>query len=476
MLDEEVILKGARNGSERLLILNVLMMTAIPTILFGGNSELAHGLFIALGILAPLNVIKYKNTWIDAPPSTLPLYLLALSPYIAALVIDILSVPILNSPGGNTGVFWRLSSPSYYDIVSASDSALTAVTSDLVTLAAVACGLSIFFITDSRYIIRRMFFFASSGAAILVVISLIYDGIESIPGFILPSLGKNSFATFTDASQWSAFAILWMGAALVIAAYSSQRFRLTTFLFSLKFLSLITASVLLGSVLYCGTPLEKTVALFLTSAGYAIIFLDTVPTKSNLARHWTSKYVGPKHKWLRLLFPAACYATLSVLFLAASAWIGTDSWNNPNERLIVSENSHSRSLAERISIIKDCERIVDETPLTGWGTNSFPTVFAFRQGADLGDMPIPSPYSDILQKFIENGIAGLILAMITPLAFGLRWLWRRDFSKSGALMFMTLAGTLLLGVFSHPFQSSAVLISFWVVMMSAFKWDDCQIR
>lgn len=67
MLDEEVIVKGSKHSGERLLIVNVIMMVMVPALIFGGNSELARGLFIALGIVAPLNVINYKRIWIDAP-------------------------------------------------------------------------------------------------------------------------------------------------------------------------------------------------------------------------------------------------------------------------------------------------------------------------------------------------------------------------------------------------------------------------
>ena len=43
-------------------------------------------------------------------------------------------------------------------------------------------------------------------------------------------------------------------------------------------------------------------------------------------------------------------------------------------------------------------------------------------------------------------------------------------------MFMTLAGVLGLGVFDYPFQSIAVLVSFWIILMGAFRWDDSQVR
>ena len=69
MLDEEAVLNGARNGNESFLVANVLAMTAIPALLLGGGSALAGGLFLAFGVLAPLNVLAYSRGWTDAPRS-----------------------------------------------------------------------------------------------------------------------------------------------------------------------------------------------------------------------------------------------------------------------------------------------------------------------------------------------------------------------------------------------------------------------
>ena len=46
MLDEEVVNKNTRHGNERLLIVNVLLMFALPAIFFGGTSDFITGLFM----------------------------------------------------------------------------------------------------------------------------------------------------------------------------------------------------------------------------------------------------------------------------------------------------------------------------------------------------------------------------------------------------------------------------------------------
>ncbi len=479
MLDEEVIVKDAKNGSERLLILNIIFMVLLPAVLFGGNSDLATGLFIALGILAPLNIVNYRRIWIDAPTGTIRLYLLSVLPFIISFAIAIVGIfnnVLIPSEIGSKG-FFRLDTESTASIVSATNSVLSVLTPELVSLSAVACALSLFFVTDSRYIIRRIFFFCVLGAAILALFGFIYNALNMIPKFILPSFGKDAFSTFTDASQWSAFAILWLGGAMTIAAYSAQRYRLLTFLYSLKFISLLSATLLLFSVLSVGTPIEKVFALLLTSISYAIIGLDTIPTAENLERHWTSKYVHSKYKKLKLSIAPICYLTIALITLLSAISLGIESYNNQNEKLITSEGNENRiSIVERTNVLKDAQSLLDSRANFGWGTGSFINVFSFKQGADLGDAPFPSPKSDLLQKLVENGYVGLALVIITPLVLFIRYLIKHSFSKSGIILFITSLLVAILTVFDNPMQSIAVLQSFWIILIGTFKWEDCEVK
>jgi len=479
MLDEEIIVKDAKNGSERLLIWNVVLMCLLPAVLFGGNSDLATGIFIALGILAPLNVVNYRRIWIDAPPSTIPLYTLTLLPFAAAVLISacgLFNGALISSESGTKG-FFKLVTNDPSAIVSAADSAIAALSPDLVALAAAACAFSMFFITESKYILRRIFFFCAAGAAILALFGFFYNAIGMIPKFILPSFGNDAFSTFTDSSQWAAFAIIWIGGAMTIAAYSAQRYRLLTFSYSLKFFSLLIAAILLFSVLDVGTPLERAVGLSLMGAGCALLFADTFPTKRNLARHWTSRYVHSKYKKLKLSLAPAVYLCISAACFFSAAATAAGSWRNPNERLIVNEISADKiTLAERVNIYDDSRELISMRPAFGWGSGSFANVFSFRQGADLGPTPFRSPQSDLLQKIVENGYVGLGISLCAPLAFLIFWITRRKLSKAGSMLFLTSGALALVAVFDNPLQSIAVLQSFWIILVGAFKWDTCNNR
>ena len=115
-------------------------------------------------------------------------------------------------------------------------------------------------------------------------------------------------------------------------------------------------------------------------------------------------------------------------------------------------------------------------PLFGWGSESFPTVFSFYQGVDLGEGVWFTPKSDLMEKLFENGIVGLALSFATPLCFLLLWIFRRQYSIQSVLLFAALAAVLAMSVFGSPFASTSVLISFWVVMMTAFRWANAEVR
>ncbi len=470
MLDEDVILKDAKNASERFLLTNAMLMVLLPALFLGGESDATKTLFVALGILAPINVFTYRQIWIDAPTGTIRRYLLSLLPFFVSIAIYILGAldcVLIESEKSSEG-FFKLVTRNSSMIVSASSSLLSSFIAEFTILSAAAMAFSIFFITDSRYVIRRIFLFCSAGAAIFAVFGFFYK-IPLLSKIILPIFGEDAFSTFRDSSQWSAFAIAWIGAALSIIIYSSQRYRILTFLISLKFVAISIVAVLLVSVLIAGSYLEMFLALILTSLGFLLVGIDTIPTKENLERHYTSKYVHSKYKQLKLSAAPAFYfviflVTLVGSILSAKSFVETyDDKNNP-------------VLVERANVRADAMQLVEERPIFGWGSASFKNVFAFKQGADFGDAPYSSPDSDLLKTLVENGYVGLILLVISPFVFFVRWLVKFNFSKSGIVLFVATLSVTILSIFESPLQSAATLQSFWLLLITTFKWEDCEVR
>ena len=245
MLDEEVIKRNTQNISERILIANVLVMVLLSALLGGGNSESCSGLLIAFGIVAPVNVAIFRRVWPDAPRGLCLNYALSVSPYLALLAVAIAGVfnPCVEmASAGGVSAFRLLDNYSGSAIVSAADSAESALFPPLETLAIAAAALSVYFICGSRYILRRILSYCVMIAALLALVGLLLElsfSLENVNNVL--NMRQDGFSTFSSSSQWCAFAMIWMGAAFACALYSSPHRRLSAFLFSFRFLMLACA-------------------------------------------------------------------------------------------------------------------------------------------------------------------------------------------------------------------------------------------
>lgn len=481
MLDEEVVLKTPKHASERLLIINVALLAGISALFFGGTSEFGMGMLVAAGILAPINMIIYKSVWIDAPRHVNFFYTLALFPYIVSFAITVAG---LCSPAVEEII---IDSYTYYSMIEENSSIITSampeilepILSDLCTLSIVACALSIYFITDSRYIIRHILILCGLIAVFFALAGFIMDFIRSQnDALAMPFLGMSSFALFPDKFHWTAYATVWLGALMAMSIYTNQTFTLKHYLFSLRFICLLCAGILIGSIVYAGTPIQKVEALLVMGVGFVFLVIDTFPSIENLNRHYPQKSWRPfKKRYIRGGMPSYVYGILSIICLTFGAVFFADSISNPKERLLVdSSDKYSMGLDQRESLILSGKELIKDRYLFGWGTSSYRVLTGFSQDGDFGDTPWLSPRSDLLQKIIENGFVGVALYLITPAIFFLIWLFRRDFSLSGFLMLLTAFVVASTAIIDYPFQSPAVLLGVWVLMMSAFRWDNAEVR
>lgn len=481
MLDEDVVLKTMKNGNERLLLANVLLMVGVTSLIIAGDTQLAAGVLLGLGIIAPINMFSFKRNWVDASPFVGTHYFLILLPFFASLILTLfglLNPAVREVYAGGREYFELVQRPEL--LISAAFASADAILPELETLACVACAASIFLITDSRYTIRKIILYSAAIASVFALFGIIYTLLSTIDTFsYLPPANANSFSTFPDTSQWSAFAIIWTGGALAMAIYTSQRFRIATFVKSLRCALLLIASICFASVMMVGTPLEKTIIMSIALLAFSILVIDTIPTESNLRRHYGSSRAlraAKERGWLNAL-PCFSYVLFSITLAFGIFVVVNSSWNNPNEMMIVdSENPKMTTLHERQNILADTRKMIEERPYFGWGTGSFREAFAFFQGADLGTISWSSPKSDLLQKLAENGIVGLAISASMPLALLLAWIVRRSFSTSGMVIALTCLSVLVLAVFSNPFHCLSVQMSFWALLMSLFRWDNAVVK
>ncbi len=480
MLDEDVLIKTTRNTNESVLVWNVIIAVLLPVIFFGGGSELFMGLFISLGMVAPINIINYQYAWNPQPARQILYMFLYTLPFVAMFVITLLGV---NNGGleeyelgGYT--YFALSDVDKYSIFCINNSPLESISADLATISAFLCGLSIYMITDSRYVIRKILVWIAVLSAVVMIVGCGMIFMWNFEGSIFADSTGDFFSTFPCSAHWASFAILWIGASLAMGIFSEQRFRSFTFFYSMRFACLASAFVLYCGVLVAGKPVHVLCANILFGVSFCMLAFDMLPIKANMYKHEMLLHMQSHTKRLqKMQLPFLGYLLVAGLFVYLSVMSIVSATKNPVSLVVDEGNSNSITYVEKMSVIEDTyEMLSNEHSVFGYGAESFANVFSLFQGSDLGALPWKSPNSDILHEYVEKGIVGLILVSITFVFFLIKWLFKFSFSKSGIVLFLTLMSILGMSIIEIPLQNIAVIISFWVIAMSLFRWDDAKVK
>ena len=475
MLDEEVIKKNTQNVSERILIANVMLVVLLPALLFGGNSSIGSGLLAAFGLIAPVNIIIFSRVWPDAPRWVFFKYLLALSPFIALLAISIAGAanPCVVKIVVDKVQFFELLQDVSYPICSAAGSLGEALFPPFENLAIVATAVSVYFICDSRYILRRMLSYCVLGVTALAILGILLHLSSSFQSFgNIFTTRADYFSTFAKSSEWCVFAAIWMSAAFACALYSSAHKTLSSFVVSFRFLMLACACALFYTCMLTGAPVDSICAAAIFGIGMFLMAFSARPSFKDFARkirhgHYTSALA-------RLASPCA-YLAACVFALSAGLGMFSDSISNPKERLLVYENSPI-TLEQKNLVLEDSAKLIREKPLFGWGSGSFPTIFSFAQGADVPYSGWSSPTSDLVKKLVENGVVGLCLAFLLPAFLFVYQLPRLHFGPAGFIMFCAVLSVAGLSIVCSPLEGGSVYASFWIILMSFFTWSKKNVE
>ena len=479
MLDEDTVIKTLRNNNELLLLYNVLCVIILPTIFFGAHSELLTGIFISLGIVAPINICKYIASWSPRPIIPLRQMLMYTLPWLISLAITVCGMCNGGLQPINMGefIYFELLPTNKFSPMNAYEHALAPLSAELISLSAFLVGLSVFMITDSRFVIRKILISASIAVSALMIVGVLFNFLGNFEESMYTKSYSRTFATFVDSSQWASFAILWIGASFAMALYSGQRFRILSFLYSMRFMGLTLAIILFVGVLFAGKPIHHFFAYLISAISLTLFAIDVAPIKKNARRHEMLRHISSHTMRLKKMRPTfAMYLSLALFMYVGAIYTAMQVKTNPKYLIVDYPESPSITYAEKISLWEDSVKMFDNNHiLFGYGTASYPNVFAFYQGSDLDSAPWTSPQSDLLQKLLENGVVGLVLSSLTFTFLFLRWIFKRQISSSGAIMMLSVFALLAISIVEIPFQSIAILSSFWVLAMSTFRWDDSKV-
>lgn len=471
MLDEDVVLKSARYANERVLILNTLALVLLPAIFDGGSSVVGFCLIFSIGLIAPVNMLTYPANWIDAPEYSRLKYFAALLPYIAFLALSCfrLEIPAVEYSPEYGGFFFLNGSQN--PLAAAFIDGFAAMTDPIVLLVAAACAVSAYFVTQSRFVLRNTMILCGASVAVLTLAGWI---LKAVAGINAPAqtglMASEAFSTFSDGRAWSPFALMWAAALFAVGIYTVQRFRPLSMLLSKRTAVLGMGALVFAGAAYSASPFFLPVCWLVMAFIAAVYMFNVLPSEARMAIH--RKMAGEAHKKLPIskkIFPFMFYAAA---FAASCAACAASYFKYADFREGAAGTPYA---AQEAAMREDCQKLIEEKPLFGWGPDSFATVSALTQGDDLEFAPRPAAETSLEETLLENGKVLTAALAVVPALFFIRMVLRMRISQSGLILMASLAACAFLGIFENPFNSPSVIISFWVLMFCMFSWENAEI-
>jgi len=481
MRDEDVTNVDFRCQHERLLFVNAATTFILPLFFSIFDFNFAMGFLVALGLLAPVNVFHYRFAWVDSEFYVRRLYALCLVPAIILLITTIYGMinPVVVSFSQNGSTFFKMiesSSP----LVNVGEHAKYPISSQLIFLSIVALSCSIYFLTDSIYVMRRIVLYCGFATVLYACFIFAYFLIKYFELAFVGSSGTALFV-FKEPSAWASLATLWVAGLLLVFSHYRQNFSLGRFIISMRFLLLITVSILYASILCTKLPAYIIISSITIAFSFFLLAFNVIPTLENQYAHWDNNSLRkmPKRNKFWASMPALFYFGISVAALSLAVYVFSNSFYNANELILIdSQNQSSITLEQKSTILKDIIPVINERPFFGWGSGSFKTIYSFVQSLELGSTPIDYPNSDLLKVLVEEGLFGLLLILVVPIFFFIIWLikLRHSFFFFNFPLLLTCFLVLTLSIFSNPFQSPLTTLSFYILFFIAIKWGTAKTR
>jgi hypothetical protein len=419
----------------------------------GGNVAWARGVLGAFGMLGPILVLAYRNSAERAPGRIgLPYALLMLPWWIGVTAfLSGLANPLYESQLSDKIQYWELL-PLPSPWVPVSGEPKTAALALLLSVGLYAAAVNAFLLARNRIAYARSWVGFIWGAGLVGAIGVVQKitGTGKILWFA-PIGNPTFFADFPHRAQWCAFAILWLGAALGLAAWLVRQ-RSWRWL-NLDGWSFLTAAGALAlSIAFAGDPLHWLLGSLVAAAGCFVLGWQT----------WADRPRG-KGPGMHAIVCSSIGAAFVLVAIGVALRQNGQGWiayagDHPGNAL------HNRLLHDVIALCW-------QRPWFGWGTNSFGIVYSLFQQADLGLGYWAYARSDLLQSFFENGIIGTLAWCLPAIVMVLR-LFRTGLRS---FLWAPVAGLLavaILAIVDFPFACPAVFFCFWLLLFTVARWTE----
>ena len=452
MFDEDNPNEFIRNSSERILLIQLACLGVFAGWAVAGNCSWAPGFIAAIGFFGPVLLLIHNSQTVTGNTFSKLKYLaITLPVWITILVLGFSYFqPLLQEASFAPDDFFFLENgdplkPGYLLSVS--------WVSSLMLCGIYMAALNLLIVPETRLSLRMLIRALSISAILLTAVGWIgwVLDLKEILFFITPPT-SDFFSLFPSASHWCSFALLWIAALGGLCATNIPNRSWHFFLAESTF-PLCSIVVLGSSVVLLGTPLQLFILGALTACTLLVCAVQSARQKQN--PQWVAVFLGILGILLLIGGIIACAITSAKtpdLLANLRGTAGAPDWQT--RQLIWNCAWEAFSLR----------------PLWGWGPDSFGAVLSFFQNAELGSQFYGVACSDLLQSLVEKGALLTLLWIVFPLYFLLRFFKRL---KNCAFCITPLLGCGLLAfsaIIDMPFQSPAVLVSWFLIFFAAIQW------
>ena len=308
----------------------------------------------------------------------------------------------------------------------------------LSTISLFTISTHLLLIPKSLYFINKLLTWFCNSLFLMVLLAYIFKaGNFAKPLFTTGTGQSDYFFYFPYDSDWAAFALIWIYVSYAISMIEYEKrnckFTQTKAPFYLVLCTLLASTTLVIK--------ESVSSVFLSFAFVHICFLTYRYFKKE--NKPVLKLIGP------YIFLLGVGSTLKGLYT-------------------FSQIHAPDSVIENLK--KSGFEMIADSPLFGWGINSYQTLAPYYNDASLLSHSYEAIPSSIISFLCEFGFIGTIIICLLPIILYSRYLIKKQKNSFSNNLFFALFLISILSFFDHPFYSIPVAFSFWIIGFLAIRW------
>ena len=434
----ELALRDLFTASEKINFIALFVLFIVLTCNFDNHSILTSCFILIIGTSSLINIKIHElvhpftidKLWAKLLYFNLPVITLLIIYLLTALGNCIEPISINGLP------FWEFKKPEnlFSTNIAIKDNWILFLS----TISLFTICTHLLLIPKSLYFINKFLSWLCNSLFLIILLAYIFKaGDFTKPLFTTGTSHSDYFFYFPYDGDWAAFALLWLYVSYAISIIEYEKYD-RIFIRSKAPLYLALCTLLASTTLVIK---ESVPSLFLSFAFVHICFLSYHYFKKE--KKSVLKLIGP------YIFLLGIGSTLKGLYTFSQ---------------IIAHNTVIEELK------KSGFEMFNDSPLFGWGINSFQKLAPYYNDASLLNQNYEAIPSSFINFLCEFGFIGTVIICLLPTILYIRYLKYKQNNSFSNILFFALFLIVLLGFFDNPFYSIPVAFSFWIIGFISIRW------